>query len=929
MNYRMFFIFLCLNVVFTPQISLQYEVNNIAVLYHEDDPWNSEIAVHTVIQHFNTRYDKKYRMGTRFVSKEDHLSTNITVCDLTYEDEGVIGVIGPSSPQSASLVQGICSKLEIPHIQYHWTPNISVTKQDSVVINFYPDATLLAKGLAVIVNHMKWKGFTVLYEDTDSLVRLSEVLKLAGSTHNPVVVRKLDFGDDYRPLLKEVKNFTENPIILDCSLDRILPFLNHAREVNMLQVFHRYLLVNLDAHTLDFSHLDNNANITTIRLFDPKSPKVFNVMEHFKKVRESNDHDRFSQKFQLTNSKTSYPLKAGALRVQTALLYDATFILIEAFMQIGRDGIKSESLMCDDQKQWKDGFALTSFMRVVSQRSVDEGLSGPISFDFEGRRTNFRLELIEIHEDGAAQVAEWLPNLQNNLSLTRNESAHEKQVAQSLRKGKVIVISKLGMPYLRKKDAKDLDVSDDDHDYEGYAMDIIKEIASNLNFTFEFKITDVYGTYDTTTGSWNGILGELIERRAHLAICDLTITHQRRSLVDFSLPFMNLGVSILYSKAKVQEETNKFAFMEPFDFEVWVYTVSLYFVISTLVYVLCRIAPGDWENPHPCDPNPEELENIWDLKNCFWLTLGSIMTQGCDILPKGISSRMGTSMWWFFSLIMTSSYTANMAAFLTKAAMGTTIYNAEDLAKQTKIKYGTVEGGATQAFFRNSNFSTYQRMWANMIQARPSVFEKSNGEGVRRVNNTKNQLYAFLMESSSIEYEMEKNCNLKQVGGLLDSRSYGIAMPLNSEYRSAIDQTLLKLQERGVLARLKTKWWKEKVVKEVACDEGEDSDASNDALALANVGGVFILVGFGLAIAFVFALTEFLWNVRKVSVEEHISYWTALKLELTFAANVWITKKRVRPDHSESSSSDGSDTKSIAQRVLQGAGSILNLKAFH
>jgi ionotropic glutamate receptor len=46
------------------------------------------------------------------------------------------------------------------------------------------------------------------------------------------------------------------------------------------------------------------------------------------------------------------------------------------------------------------------------------------------------------------------------------------------------------------------------------------------------------------------------------------------------------------------------------------------------------MAPGDWENPHPCDRHPDELENIWDLKNSLWLTLGSIMTQGCDILPK-------------------------------------------------------------------------------------------------------------------------------------------------------------------------------------------------------------------------------------------------------------------------------------------------------
>lgn len=47
-----------------------------------------------------------------------------------------------------------------------------------------------------------------------------------------------------------------------------------------------------------------------------------------------------------------------------------------------------------------------------------------------------------------------------------------------------------------------------------------------------------------------------------------------------------------------------------------------------------RMAADDWENPHPCDDDPEELETIWNMQNCIWLTVGSIMQQGCDILPK-------------------------------------------------------------------------------------------------------------------------------------------------------------------------------------------------------------------------------------------------------------------------------------------------------
>jgi len=33
------------------------------------------------------------------------------------------------------------------------------------------------------------------------------------------------------------------------------------------------------------------------------------------------------------------------------------------------------------------------------------------------------------------------------------------------------------------------------------------------------------------------------------------------------------------------------------------------------------------------------------------------------------------------------------------------------------------------------------------------------------------------MESTSIEYVTERNCELTQVGGMLDTKSYGIATP--------------------------------------------------------------------------------------------------------------------------------------------------------
>ncbi len=49
-------------------------------------------------------------------------------------------------------------------------------------------------------------------------------------------------------------------------------------------------------------------------------------------------------------------------------------------------------------------------------------------------------------------------------------------------------------------------------------------------------------------GNWNGMIGELVRHEADLAISSLTITLVREQAVEFSLPFMNLGISIMVYK---------------------------------------------------------------------------------------------------------------------------------------------------------------------------------------------------------------------------------------------------------------------------------------------------------------------------------------------------------------------------------------------
>jgi len=145
----------------------------------------------------------------------------------------------------------------------------------------------------------------------------------------------------------------------------------------------------------------------------------------------------------------------------------------------------------------------------------------------------------------------------------------------------------------------------------------------------------------------------------------------------------------------------------------------------------------------------------------------------------------------------------------------------------------------------------------------PNMFVKSTEEGVARV---KNGSYAYLVESITNEYMRQRDCELIQIGSILDTKGYGIGTPTGSPWRDQISNAILQLQENGELQELYTKWW---VHQELAikCDNSEDKKKdSASELSLANVGGVFALLAGGLILSFLVALFEVIWMSKQKSV---------------------------------------------------------------
>lgn len=98
------------------------------------------------------------------------------------------------------------------------------------------------------------------------------------------------------------------------------------------------------------------------------------------------------------------------------------------------------------------------------------------------------------------------------------------------------------------------------------------------------------------------------------------------------------------------------------------------------------------------------------------------------------SGRFVAGFWWFAVTIITASYTANLAAFLTVERLGTGITNLQDLAGQTDMKYGTLNGTAVQDYFKNMNSDPFDKMYAFMTSQ--NTWVTTGTEGIQKVQDS-------------------------------------------------------------------------------------------------------------------------------------------------------------------------------------------------
>ncbi|KAM6345588.1 glutamate receptor 2 isoform 1-T1 [Podargus strigoides] len=757
---------------------------------------------------------------------------------------GVFAIFGFYDKKSVNTITSFCGTLHVSFI----TPSFPTDGTHPFVIQMRPD---LKGALLSLIEYYQWTKFAYLYDSDRGLSTLQAVLDSAAEKKWQVTAINVgninnDRKDEtYRSLFQDLEVKKERRVILDCERDKVNDIVDQVITIGKHVKGYHYIIANLGFTDGDLSKIQfGGANVSGFQIVDYDDPLV----------------SKFIQRWSTLEEKEYPGAHTSTIKYTSALTYDAVQVMTEAFrnlrkqrIEISRRGNAGDCL-ANPAVPWGHGVEIE---RALKQVQV-EGLTGNIKFDQNGKRINFTINIMELKSTGPRKIGYWSEVDKMVVNPLDGPLGNE---SSGLENKTIIVTTILESPYVMMK--KNHEMLEGNDRYEGYCVDLATEIAKHCGFKYKLTIVGdgKYGARDADTKIWNGMVGELVYGKADIAIAPLTITLVREEVIDFSKPFMSLGISIMIKKPQ-KSKPGVFSFLDPLAYEIWMCIVFAYIGVSVVLFLVSRFSPYEWHTEEFEDgreTQTNESTNEFGIFNSLWFSLGAFMQQGCDISPRSLSGRIVGGVWWFFTLIIISSYTANLAAFLTVERMVSPIESAEDLSKQTEIAYGTLDSGSTKEFFRRSKIAVFDKMWTYMKSAEPSVFVRTTAEGVARVRKSKGK-YAYLLESTMNEYiEQRKPCDTMKVGGNLDSKGYGIATPKGSSLRNAVNLAVLKLNEQGLLDKLKNKWWYDKG----ECGSGGgDSKEKTSALSLSNVAGVFYILVGGLGLAMLVALIEFCYKSR-------------------------------------------------------------------
>ncbi|KAE8294731.1 Glutamate receptor ionotropic, NMDA 3A [Larimichthys crocea] len=408
----------------------------------------------------------------------------------------------------------------------------------------------------------------------------------------------------------------------------------------------------------------------------------------------------------------------------------------------------------------------------------------------------------------------------------------------------------------------------------GYCIDLLEKLAEDLGFEFDLYIVGD-GKYGAWKGRrWTGLVGDLLNGLADMAVTSFSINSARSRVIDFTSPFFSTSLGILVRSKDTAAPIG--AFMWPLHWSMWV-GIFLALHITALFLTLY-----EWKSPYGMTPHGRNRIRVFSyssaLNLCYAILFGRTVSSKT---PKCWTGRFLMNLWAIFCLLVLSSYTANLAAVMVgektfEEVSG--IHDAKLHHPSWGFRFGTVRESSAEDYMKKS--------FPEMHEYMRRFNEPTTPEGVATLKTDPPQLDAFIMDKALLDYEVsiDADCKLATVGKPFAIEGYGIGLPQNSPLSSNISEFISRYKSEGYMDLLHDKWYKV-----VPCGNRVFAVTETLQMGIRHFSGLFLLLCIGVGGALLTLAGEHgfyqlvLPHIRR---RQNLKYWLHTSQKIHRALNM-------------------------------------------
>ncbi|CAN6690969.1 unnamed protein product [Malus baccata var. baccata] len=726
------------------------------------------------------------------------------------DEQKVQAILGPHTWEETSLVAEVGSETHTPIVSFAEANPKWAAELWPFLVQASRNQLKQMEAIADIVQSWEWHQVTVIYGDRDSsanevLPHLSDALRQVGAEISHLVALPPFASSSLITELEKIQNDQCRVFVVHLSAPLAVQLFEKAKEMKMMEK--DYVWITTDpitslVHSFNASTISSMEGIIGVKRYFPESGNQFKDFDHRFRKRFSTEHPEDGNN------------EPGVFAAQA---YDAARAVAQAMTESSKGRKLLAKLL----------------------RSDFHGLSGRIKFNDQKLAPQHVFQIINVNGKSYREVGYWSDGL--GFSQTIGEGATNRSSMRDLGqvfwpggpwytpKGWAVPttnanVLRIGVPtgatfkqYVNvKKDPLGNNLS-----FSGIAIDLFKATVNELPYHLPYELFPFEGTYDS-------LVKQIHLHKFDAVVGDVAIVSQRYEHAEFTHPYTESGL-IMIVPVRSKTCNKAWLFMKPFTKAMWalIGAINVYngFVVWLIERNYCPELKGSVLN---------------QIGSLIWLSFTTLFSLQGDKLHSNFS-RMTMVVWLFMALIITQTYTANLASMLTVQQLEPTVADVDALLR-TNARVGYCKGSFVSAYltevlrFPHNNIMQFNTTEEYDLALRSKV------------------IAAAFLEAPFAKIFLAKYCKaFMPVGPTFKVGGFGFVFPKGSMLLPSVTEAMLKVTERGDLRTLENN-----MLASLKCLDAE-TDGANPSLSPNSFWVLFVLTGGTSTIA----LVVYIFNIRK------------------------------------------------------------------